>query len=94
MSKLTQLKKHDVILVRENTTLQSIKDDTKTLPTDIHLIEYDENGETKVDAVRAFKMSDIFDAYYDFGIKNVHSITSGYGNIKPKLYTAPKGEDD
>ena len=93
MSKLTHLKSHDVILVRENTTVQSIKDDTKTLPTDIHLIEYDVDGQTKIDAVRAFKMSDIFDAYYDLGIKNVHSITSGYGSIKPKLYTAPKPED-
>ena len=35
------------------------------LPTDIHLVEYEVEGKLYVDAIRAYKMSDIFDGYYD-----------------------------
>ena len=64
--------------------------DEPNLPTDIHLVEYEVNGTLYVDSVRAYKKVDIFDAYHDklsaLGGK-VISITSGYGRIKPKLFT-------
>jgi len=67
--------------------------DQSVLPTDLHLVEYEVEGKLYVDAIRAYKMSDIFDGYYDklqpLGGK-VKSITSGYGNIKPKLYNPEK----
>ena len=59
------------------------------LPTDIHLIEYEMNGVLYCDAVRAYKLVDVFDVYYDKLCKvngRVVSITNGYGNIKPKLF--------
>ncbi len=94
MTKLTELKKNDVILVRENTDEKTIVLDSKELPTDIHLVQYDVEGETKTDAVRAFKMSDVFDAYYDIGVKTITAIKTGYGSIRPNLWKAPKPEDD
>ena len=92
-TKLQELKKHDVILVRENTDVESIIMDQTTLPTDIHLIEYDDEGTVKIDAVRAFKMSDIFDAYWDLGSRSVISIKAGYGCVRPNLYNAKQSED-
>ena len=92
MTKLTELKKNDVILVRENTDEKTIVLDSKELPTDIHLVEYTVEGETKIDAVRAFKMADVFDAYYDFGVKSVTAIKTGYGSIRPNLWKSPKPE--
>ena len=48
------------------------------------------------DAVRAYTKVDIFDEYYDkLGKDNpIHSIESGYGRIKPKLYGKIKGQED
>ena len=62
-------------------------DDTQ-LPTDVHIVTYSVGGEKYFDAVRAYNKVDIFDAYYDKlrGIGTIHSIKSGYGRIKPKLY--------
>ena len=94
MTKFAELKKHEVILVCENTDEKTIELDAKELPTDVHLVQYKDEDTVKIDAVRAFKMSDIFDAYWDFGIKNVSSIRAGYGNIRPNLYTAPTPKDD
>lgn len=91
MTKLDHLKKYDVILMFENTTVQTIINEAKELPSDVHIIKYlDDNNELKLDAVRSYKMSDIFDGYYDYGIKNVSEINSGYGNISPKLYNPNK----
>ena len=67
--------------------------DSSVLPTDIHLVEYEVEGKLYVDAIRAYKMSDIFDGYYDKLTPmggTLNSITSGYGTIKPNLYNAPK----
>ena len=67
--------------------------DQSVLPTDLHLVEYEVEGKLYVDAIRAYKMSDIFDGYYD-KLKpmggTLNSITSGYGTIKPNLYNLPK----
>ena len=93
MTKTAELRKYDVILLMDNTTVQTIIDDAKNLPSDVHAVTYVEEGTEKVDAVRSYKMSDIFDAYYDFGLKDIKSIKSGFGNIKPKLYNPPKKKD-
>lgn len=68
-------------------------DDSK-LPTDVHIVTYTKDGVKQFDAVRAYTMVDIFDEYYDKLGKNnpIHSIISGYGKIKPKLYGKIKGE--
>ena len=91
-SKLTHLKKYDVILLFENTTRDTIRGEDSNLPGDTHLITYEVDGEVKLDAVRAYKMVDIFDGYHDRGVK-VTRIESGYGKIKPKLYNPEKKED-
>lgn len=86
----------DVITLMEGVTREEIKELNSDLPTDVHLIEFVRNQDLFLDAVRAYKKSDIFDVYYDklnaearqglisnFEIK---SITSGYGSVKPKLW--------
>ena len=62
--------------------------DDKQLPTDVHVITFTKDGKRQFDAVRAYSKTDIFDEYYDkLGKDNpIHSIESGYGRIKPKLY--------
>ena len=64
------------------------KFDDSQLPTDVHIVTYSVGGETYYDAIRAYSKVDIFDAYYDKlkGIGTIHTIRSGYGKIKPKLY--------
>nr|BDD45507.1 hypothetical protein 18 [Paracoccaceae bacterium] len=70
--------------------------DDKDLPSDTHLITFTKEGKRQVDAVRAYTMVDIFDSYYDkLGKDNpIHSIKSGYGRIKPKLYGKIKADND
>lgn len=70
--------------------------DDSQLPNDVHIITFTENGVRQFDAVRAYSMSDIFDEYYDkLGKDNpIHSIKSGYGRIKPKLYGKIKADDE
>ena len=63
--------------------------DDKGLPTDIHLVEYTIGDVLYVDVVRAYKVVDIFDPYYD-KLKTLGgeliSITNGYGNLRPNMY--------
>lgn len=94
MTKTAELRKHDVTLLMDSTSIQAIESDTKILPTDVHAVTYVEDGIVKVDAVRAYKMADIFDAYWDFGIRDIKSIVSGFGNIKPKLYNPNPDKKD
>ena len=72
--------------------------DQKALPTDIHLVEYEVEGKLYVDAIRAYKMVDIFDAYYDrlklMGSGKITAIKNGYGTVKPKLWNPEKKEKD
>ena len=70
-------------------------DDTQ-LPTDVHIITFTKDGERQFDAVRAYTKVDIFDEYYDkLGKDNpIHSIESGYGRIKPKLYGKIKSQEE
>ena len=70
-------------------------DDTQ-LPSDLHIITFSKDGKRQFDAVRAFTKVDIFDEYYDkLGKDNpIHSIESGYGRIKPRLYGKIKSNDE
>ena len=81
-------KKREVNIFLLNTTPETIKEMDAELPTDIHMVELRQGDETIYDAVRAYKMSSIFDVYYDKlqGEAEIVSIKSGYGRIKPKLY--------
>ena len=70
--------------------------DDSQMPSDMHIITYEMNGETVYDAVRAYKKVDIFDAYYDKlkGQGTIISIKSGYGRVKPKLYNPTPAQED
>ena len=71
-------------IFQEEVDLDSFDD--STLPTDIHIVHFTkEDGTEQIDAVRAYTMVDIFDAYHDKKHK-VSSIKAGYGRIRPNLY--------
>ena len=86
------LTRSEVSIHGENITLDTL--DNKTLPTDIHVIEYEMEGVTYYDAVRAYKMVNIFDAYHDKlkGGGKVVRISNGFGSIRPNLWNTSKGE--
>lgn len=87
----------DVIVILENTTREEVLELDSDLPTDVHLVEYTRGQELFLDAVRAYRKVDIFDLYHDKlsaeaesgEISNfeIHSILSGFGKVKPKLWT-------
>ena len=84
------MNQYGVILMMQETSEQELIDLSSDLPTDTHLVTYETpNFTIGVDAVRAYKMSDIFDCYKDAGLK-VRAITSGFGSIKPKLFIDSK----
>ena len=62
----------------------------------MHVITYTKDGVRQFDAVRAYTKVDIFDEYFDkLGRDNpIHSIESGYGRIKPKLYGKIKTKEE
>ena len=71
-------------IFQEEVDLDSFDD--SALPTDIHIVRFTkEDGTEQIDAVRAYTMVDIFDAYHDKKHK-VSSIKAGYGRIRPNLY--------
>lgn len=69
--------------------------DHSKLPSDLHIVTFTKDGKRQFDAVRAYTKVDIFDEYYDnLGRENpIHSITSGYGSIRPNLYGKIKEEE-
>ena len=85
-------------IVEEGICLDTFDD--KHLPTDTHIVTFTKDGVRQFDAVRAYTKVDIFDVYYDKlkGNGIIHSIQSGYGTIKPKLYgqikTAEPSDDE
>ena len=81
-------------LVEEGITPDSF-DDNK-LPSDLHVICFTKDGKKQYDAVRAYTKTDIFDEYYDkLGKDNpIHSIKSGYGNVRPNLFGKIKPSND
>ena len=83
-------------IYQEGVDLDSFDD--SGLPTDIHMVHFTkEDGTTQIDAVRAYTMVDIFDAYHD-KLKplngRVLDIRSGYGNVRPNLYGKIKTNDE
>tara|TARA_B100001063_G_scaffold189358_1_gene180030 strand:- start:578 stop:829 length:252 start_codon:yes stop_codon:yes gene_type:complete len=78
----------DVIVHIESTTHDKLVKLDAELPSDIHLVRYRKptwKKKEKISAIRAYKMSDIFDALHDEGWQ-VLEIKQGYGRIKPKLF--------
>ena len=62
----------------------------KTLPYNAYLVQYKigDKEETRWDLAMAFKMSEIFDHYYD-KYKNVLAIVQSDGRVAPKLWKDP-----
>lgn len=90
------LQANEASLLMQETSHEELRDLDSDLPTDVHLVVYErqDGGDgditlTCFDAVRAYKMVDIFDAYYDAGYV-VREIRRGYGRIKPKLFVNAK----
>ena len=86
----------EVVLFFHGTTHEEMRE-TKGLPSDLHLVEYELNGETHYDGVRSYKMVNIFDVYYD-KLKSVGgkviSIRSGYGSIKPNMFNPDNKKEE
>lgn len=86
----------DVITLFTKTTPEEVRALDKDLPSDTHLVFYQENNTLYCDAVRCYSMSDIFDEYWDkLSAKaegdeiqsfSIDSIVNGIGAIKPKLF--------
>jgi len=86
----------DVITLFVKTTEEEVRALDKELPSDTHLVEYTEDNQLFLDAVRSYSMTDIFDQYWDvLSAKaeggeiqsfSINSIVSGIGSIKPKLF--------
>lgn len=91
-NKTEWLERHECLLLMEETSAEELRELDSDLPSDTHLVLAEKEGEFYADAVRAYKMADIFDAYYDQGYQ-VKLIQYGYGRIKPKLYTSQPKEE-
>ena len=86
----------DVITLFTKTTEEEVRALDKDLPSDTHLVEYTEDNQLFLDAVRSYSMVDIFNQYWDvLSAKaeneeiqsfSINSIVSGIGAIKPKLF--------
>lgn len=76
----------EVFVFYSNIDPKELKD--TELPTDIHVVEYQYNGHTYCDAVRAPKKINIFDVYYDRLVNSgkVVAIKNGYGTVSPKMW--------
>ena len=89
----TKEEKAHIQILEQELDLDKFND--KGLPTDVHIVTYEYDSVIKHDAVRAYTMVDIFDAYHDKvkGHGKVIKIASGYGNVRPNLYGKIKNED-
>jgi hypothetical protein len=86
----------DVIVLFTKTTEEEVRALDKDLPSDTHLVFYQEDNTLYVDAVRCYSMVDIFDSFWDkLSTKaeggeihsfSIDSIVNGIGTIKPKLF--------
>lgn len=86
----------DVITLFTKTTEEEVRALDKDLPSDTHLVFYQEDNTLYCDAVRSYTMVDIFDTMWDalsskaesgeIQSFSVDSIVSGLGMIKPKLF--------
>ena len=84
---LADAERKEVKIVYEN-LINPERMEQRELHSDLHIVTYEIDGDTRIDAVRAYKMVDIFDVYYDKLKTNgkVIEIVSGYGSVKPKLW--------
>jgi hypothetical protein len=85
----TLLEANEAHLLMQETSHDELRDLDSDLPTDTHLVRVEKDFQIRIDAVRAYRMSDIFDAYHDAGY-TVQEIKQGYGRIKPKLFQNAK----
>ena len=82
----------DVLIHIESTTHEKFVKMDSELPSDVHLVRYKKPSwkkKEKISAIRAFKMTDIFDFLHDAGYA-VLEIRQGYGRIKPRLFNTAK----
>ena len=66
------------------------KDNNPTLPYNAYLVQYKigDKEELRWDLTMAYKMSEIFDHYYD-KYKSVLAIVQSEGRVTPKLWNDP-----
>ena len=85
--------KYDCKVLEQGVDIEKMEE--HKLPTDTHLVEYKIGADTFVDMVRAHRMSDIFDAYYDkiSHIGKLIAIKAGFGKIRPNLYGIVNTDD-
>ena len=85
--------KYDCKILEQGVDVEKMEENK--LPTDSHLVEYKIGADTFIDIVRAHKMSDIFDAYWDkiSAIGKIIAIRAGYGKIRPNLYGVVNTDD-
>ena len=93
---LEEARRREVLIFFHGTSHEEMRE-TKGLPSDLHLVEYELNGETHFDGVRSYKMVNIFDIYYD-KLKSVGgkviAIHSGYGTIKPNMFNPDNKKEE
>ena len=66
------------------------KENNSALPYNAYLVQYKAGkDETRWDLTMAYKMSEIFDHYYD-KYKSVIAIVQSEGRVTPKLWNQPK----
>ena len=74
-------------ILKENCDPQ--KDNNTALPYNAYLVQYKVGeDETKWDLTMAYKMSEIFDHYYD-KYKSVLAIIQSDGRVAPKMWSDP-----
>ena len=91
-AELKEAKRTEVDIFFHGTSHEEMME-SKGLPNDLHLVEFELDGRKHYDGVRSYKMVNIFDLYYD-KLKPlggaVLSIKSGYGTIKPNMFNTKK----
>jgi hypothetical protein len=92
------LEANECFLLMEETSHEEMVDLNSDLPTDTHLVRAERHSEggavwISIDAVRAHRMVDIFDAYHDAGY-TVNEIRQGYGRISPRLFINSTNESN
>lgn len=87
MNLTKHLAKYECHLMAEETSHIELEALAKDLPSDTHFVHYSIEGVEFMAGIRAFKMSDIFDALHDLGAV-ILEITQGYGKVKPRVWSA------
>jgi len=82
------LKKYSCVLLEGFIDEEVLREKEHQLPTDTHFVRFinGDDREEEMMAIRAFRMSDIFDAIQDAG-HYTQEICQGYGTIRPNLFT-------